>query len=131
MSMQDPIADMLTRIRNAGAAGLKSLEMPGSKEKAAIAAVLKLEGYIQDFKVSADGVKQQLGIDLKYYNGKPVIEGIKRVSKPSCRTYCGFREIPRVKGGLGIVVLSTPNGVISGKQAIQSQVGGEILCYVW
>jgi len=131
MSMQDPIADMLTRIRNAGAAGLAALELPGSNEKAAIAEVLKQEGYIQDYKVTADGVKRTLAITLKYYNGKPVIEGLKRVSKPSCRTYCGCREIPRVKGGLGIVVLSTPNGVISGKQALRDRVGGEILCYVW
>ncbi len=131
MSMQDPIADMLTQIRNAGAAGLTKLALPSSNEKAAIAAVLKQEGYIQGFEVVADGVKKTLKIDLKYYNGKPVIEGIKRVSKPSCRTYCGCREIPRVKGGLGTVVLSTPNGVISDKQAKEARVGGEILCYVW
>ncbi len=131
MSMQDPIADMLTRIRNAGSAGLADLEMPGSKMKASIADVLKSEGYIKDYSVATEGVKSTLSITLKYYNGKPVIEGLKRVSKPSCRTYCGCREIPRVKGGLGIVVLSTPGGVISGKQAVRDRVGGEILCYVW
>jgi small subunit ribosomal protein S8 len=129
--MQDPIADMLTRVRNAGAAGLKKIEMPSSKEKAAIAAVLKEEGYISDFAVLEDGAKRILSVTLKYYQGVPVIEGIERVSKPSCRVHCGSQEIPRVRNGLGTVILTTPNGVMSGRQAAKENVGGEILCYVW
>jgi small subunit ribosomal protein S8 len=129
--MQDPIADMLTRIRNAGSAGLKKIVMPSSKEKAAIAAVLKEEGYIGDFAVSAEGAKSTLGIEIKYYGGKPVIAGLERVSKPSCRVHCGCAEIPRVRNGLGIVVLSTPKGIISGRKAKAENVGGEIICYVW
>ena len=131
MSMQDPIADMLTRIRNAGAAGLKKVAMPASNEKAAIAAVLKEEGYIGDFAVSGEGAKRTLGIEIKYYGGKPVIAGLERVSKPSCRVHCGCAEIPRVRNGLGIVVLSTPKGIISGRKAKAENVGGEIICYVW
>jgi len=129
--MQDPIADMLTRLRNAGAAGLKTVEMPGSNEKAAIAKVLKSEGYIQEFAVAEDGSKRRLSIQLKYVNGKSVIEGIERVSKPSCRVHCGSQEIPRVRNGLGTVILTTPSGVLSGRQATKANVGGEILCYVW
>ena len=131
MSMQDPIADMLTRIRNAGSAGLKKVEMPSSREKAAIAKVLKEEGYISDYAVSEDGAKRVLSVVLKYANGKSVIEGIERVSKPSCRIHCGSREIPRVRNGLGTVVLTTPKGIMSGRQAAKENVGGEILCYVW
>ncbi len=131
MSMQDPIADMLTRLRNAGSAGLKQVSMPGSKEKAAIAAVLKEEGYVKDYAVAEDGVKRQLVIELKYVNGKSVIEGLERVSKPSCRRHCGSREIPRVRNGLGTVILTTPNGIMSGRRAAREKVGGEILCYVW
>ena len=114
MSMQDPIADMLTRIRNAGSAGLKKVEMPSSHEKAAIAKVLKEEGYISDYAVSEDGAKRVLSVVLKYANGKSVIEGIERVSKPSCRIHCGSREIPRVRNGLGTVILTTPSGVLWG-----------------
>lgn len=131
MSMQDPIADMLTRIRNAGSAGLKKIVMPASNEKAAIAAVLKEEGFIGDFAVSGEGAKRTLGIEIKYYGGKPVIAGLERVSKPSCRVHCGCAEIPRVRNGLGIVVLSTPKGIISGRKAKAENVGGEIICYVW
>ena len=131
MSMQDPIADMLTRIRNAGAAGLKKVVMPASNEKAAIAAVLKEEGYIGEFAVSGEGAKRTLGIEIKYYGGKPVIAGLERVSKPSCRVHCACAEIPRVRNGLGIVVLSTPKGIISGRKAKAENVGGEIICYVW
>ena len=131
MSMQDPIADMLTRIRNAGAAGLKKVEMPGSNEKAAIAEVFKTEGYIQDYAVTADGPKKTLSISLKFYNGKPVIEGIERVSKPSRRMHCGSADIPRVRNGLGTVVLSINKGVMSGRKAVEEHVGGEILCYIW
>ncbi|MBE6404018.1 MAG: 30S ribosomal protein S8 [Lentisphaerae bacterium] len=131
MSMQDPIADMLTRVRNAGAAGLKKIEMPSSKEKAAIAAVLKEEGYITDFAVLEDGAKRILTVTLKYYQGAPVIEGIQRISKPSCRIHCTCKDIPKVLGGLGTVVLSTPNGILSGRKAKEANVGGEVLLYVW
>ena len=131
MSMQDPIADMLTRLRNAGAAGLKKIEMPSSKEKAAIAAVLKEEGYISDFAVLEDGAKRVLSVTLKYYQGQPVIEGIQRISKPSCRIHCTCKEIPKVRGGLGTVVLSTPNGILSGRKAKEVNCGGEVLLYVW
>lgn len=131
MSMQDPIADMLTRIRNAGHASLKEVTVPSSKIKAAIAEVFKSEGYIREYRLEGDGVRQNLNIELKYFKGKPVIEGIRRVSKPSCRSYCGSKEIPRVKNGLGTVVLSTPKGILSGTEAAKSQVGGEILCYIW
>ena len=131
MSMQDPIADMLTRVRNAGAAGLKKIEMPSSKEKAAIAAVLKEEGYISDFAVLEDGAKRILSVTLKYYQGAPVIEGIQRISKPSCRIHCTCKDIPKVLGGLGTVVLSTPNGILSGRKAKEANCGGEVLLYVW
>ena len=131
MSMQDPIADMLTRVRNAGAAGLKKIEMPSSREKAAIAAVLKEEGYISDFAVLEDGAKRILSVTLKYYQGVPVIEGIERVSKPSCRIHCTCKDIPKVRGGLGTVVLSTPNGILSGRKAKAANCGGEVLLYVW
>ena len=131
MSMQDPIADMLTRVRNAGAAGLKKIEMPSSREKAAIAAVLKEEGYISDFAVLEDGAKRILSVTLKYYQGQPVIEGIQRVSKPSCRIHCTCKEIPKVRGGLGTVVLSTPKGILSDRKAKEANCGGEVLLYVW
>ena len=131
MSMQDPIADMLTRLRNAGAAGLKKIEMPSSKEKAAIAAVLKEEGYISDFAVLEDGAKRILSVTVKYYQGAPVIEGIQRVSKPSCRIHCTCKDIPKVRGGLGSVVLSTPQGILSGRKAKEANCGGEVLLYVW
>lgn len=128
--MQDPISDMLTRIRNAAMSSQKSVVMPSSKMKAAIAKVLLEEGYIAGYRVEGD-VKKTLTVDMKYYMRRSVIEGIERVSKPSCRLYCGSREIPRVKDGLGIAILSSPKGVISGKEAQAQNVGGEILCYVW
>ncbi len=131
MSLQDPISDMLTRIRNAGSAALNEALMPGSKMKSAIAEVLKSEGYILDYSVAKDGPKETLSIKLKYYREKPVIEGIKRVSKPSCRVYCGSGDIPKVRNGLGTVILSTPDGVISNRTAVENNVGGEILCFVW
>ena len=131
MSMQDPIADMLTRIRNAAAAGLEKVSIPLSKEKKAIAQVLKEEGYLTSVSVEGEGVKSQIVVVLKYAGVKPVIEGIERVSKSSCRVHCGSREIPRVRNGLGIVVLSTPKGIMSGRKAAQENVGGEIICRVW
>ncbi len=130
MSMQDPISDMLTRLRNASLAQQKSVSMPGSKLKAAIAQVLLDEGYIAGFKVEGD-LKKVLTIEIKYYMRRPVIEGIQRVSKPSCRLYCGCKDIPKVKDGLGIAILSSPHGVVSSKNAVKQNVGGEILCYVW
>jgi small subunit ribosomal protein S8 len=129
--MQDPIADMLTRIRNAAAAGLEKVAIPLSKEKKAIAEVLMEEGYLSAVSVEGEGVKAQIVIELKYVGTKAVIEGIERVSKSSCRVHCGSREIPRVRNGLGIVVLSTPKGIMSGRKAAKENVGGEILCRVW
>ena len=131
MSMQDPIADMLTRLRNAGAAGLKTVAIPLSKEKAAIAEVLKEEGYIGEFAIVGEGVARSIEISLKYVDGKPVIGGLERVSKPSCRVHCASTEIPRVRNGQGTVVLSTSKGIMSGRRAVREHVGGEVICYVW
>ncbi len=123
---------MLTRIRNAAAASLPKADMPASKMKAAIADVLKEEGYISNYAVVGEGVKKLLVVELKYDdNGKPVIGKIERVSKPSCRRHCPCSGIPRIHNGLGTVILSTPNGIMSGRKATKENVGGEILCYVW
>ncbi len=130
MSMQDPISDMLTRLRNGSMSMQKQVVMPSSAMKAAIAKVLKDEGYIADYAVEGD-VKKVLTIQMKYYNRQSVIEDLQRVSKPSCRLYCGCKNIPNVKDGLGIAILSTPKGILSGKDAEKLNVGGEILCYVW
>lgn len=130
MSMQDPIADMLTRIRNAQAMSKANVSMPHAKLKAAIAKVLQDEGYIRGFeKQDVDG-KPQLVVTLKYYQGKPVIEKLQRVSKPSMRVYRGTKEIPKVLGGLGTAIVSTPRGVMSDRSARQLGVGGEVLCFV-
>ena len=131
MSMQDPISDMLTRIRNAGNAGLKTVAVPLSKEKQAIAGVLQEEGYIGTVEVIGEGVARELSITLKYFEGKAVIGGLERVSKPSCRVHCGCADIPRVRNGQGTVILSTPKGILSGRRAKSENVGGEIICYVW
>lgn len=131
MSMQDPIADMLTRIRNAGMASLKELALPSSKLKTGIAFVMKEEGYIKDFRVEGEGPIKNLVVELKYYRKEPVIEGLERVSKPSCRIYCSATEIPRVRNGLGTVILSTSKGILSGTKATAETIGGEVLCYVW
>ena len=131
MSMQDPISDMLTRIRNAGMAAKKEVAMPISKMKVAIAEVLKTEGYIVGYREVGEGIEKELLLQLKYRNKQPVIEGVDRVSKPSCRIYCGSDEIPNVRNGLGIVILSTPKGVVSGRVAKSEKVGGEILCKLW
>jgi len=132
MSMTDPIADMLTRIRNGVSAKHDSVLMPSSKIKVAIARVLKDEGFIRDFNVEPDGARSMLKIELSYTGRKePVLSGIKRVSKPGLRVYVQKREIPRVLGGLGVAILSTPEGVMTGQNARQKSVGGEILCYVW
>jgi small subunit ribosomal protein S8 len=130
MSMTDPIADMLTRIRNAQMSEKTSVAMPCSKIKVAIAQVLKDEGYIDDFKVNADGVKSFLEISLKYYAGRPVIEKIERVSRPGLRIYKASREIPQVMNGLGIAIVSTSRGVMTDRKARSTGVGGEVLCIV-
>ncbi|MDD2478320.1 MAG: 30S ribosomal protein S8 [Victivallaceae bacterium] len=131
MNIQDPVADMLTRIRNAGAASLKEVIIPHSIMKEQIASTMKEEGYITSFKSDGEGVSKMLIVTLKYYRGKPVIEGLKKISKPSCRSYCGSKEIPRVRNGLGTVIMSTPKGILAGQEAAKQNVGGEILCYVW
>jgi small subunit ribosomal protein S8 len=128
--MSDPIADMLTRIRNAQASEKVTVAMPASKLKAAIAKVLKDEGYIDDFKVSQELAKPQLEIALKYYAGRPVIEKIERVSRPGLRIYKSTRDIPQVMNGLGIAIVSTSKGVMTDRKARASGVGGEVLCIV-
>lgn len=127
--MQDTIADMLTRIRNAQSAGKETVLMPSSKIKVSIAAVLKDEGYIEEFKVEGD-VKPVLSIQLKYYAGKPVIEKIERISRPGLRIYRGCEELPTVMNGLGVAIVSTSRGVITDRRARQLQVGGEVICVV-
>ena len=131
MSMTDPVADMLTRIRNAQMAQKNSVAMPSSKLKVAIAAVLKDEGYIDDFAVRAAEGKSQLDIALKYYAGRPVIERIERISRPGLRVYKGSGDLPRVMNGLGIAIVSTPKGVMSDAEARSQNVGGEVLCTVF
>ena len=130
MGMTDPVADMLTRIRNAQMVKQVEVKMPASKLKAAIANVLKDEGYIEDFAVHADGPMQELRIGLKYYAGRPVIERIERVSSPGLRVYKGRHDIPRVMNGLGVAILSTSRGVMTDRKARADGVGGEILCIV-
>ena len=130
MSMSDPIADMLTRIRNAQMVEKVSVTMPSSKVKVAIAQVLKDEGYIEDFAVKSDGVKSNLHIGLKYYAGRPVIERLERVSRPGLRIYKGKDDIPQVMNGLGVAIVSTPQGVMTDRKARATGVGGEIICYV-
>jgi small subunit ribosomal protein S8 len=130
MSMSDPIADMLTRVRNAQMVGKLSASMPSSKIKVAIAQVLKDEGYIDDFAVKSDGPKATLEIALKYYAGRPVIERLERVSRPGLRVYKGHDEIPQVMNGLGVAIVSTPKGVMPDRRARATGVGGEVLCYV-
>lgn len=129
MSMQDPIADMLTRIRNGQAANKVAVSMPSSKLKVAIANVLAEEGYIESVKV-LDGVKPELEITLKYFQGKPVVESIQRVSRPGLRIYKRKDELPKVMGGLGVAVVSTSKGVMTDRKARQAGLGGEIICYV-
>jgi small subunit ribosomal protein S8 len=130
MSMSDPIADMLTRIRNAQSVDKAVVSMPSSKLKVAIAQVLKDEGYIDGFAVRTDDGKSQLEIALKYYAGRPVIERIERVSRPGLRVYRGREAIPAVMNGLGVAIVTTPKGVMTDRKARQTGVGGEVLCYV-
>jgi len=130
MSMSDPIADMLTRIRNAQAVEKTSVVMPSSKLKVAIAKVLKDEGYIDGFAVRGEEARPELEISLKYYAGRPVIERIERVSRPGLRVYKGRHDIPQVMNGLGVSIVTTPQGVMTDRKARQAGIGGEVLCYV-
>ena len=130
MSMTDPIADMLIRIKNAAAVGKPAVSMPSSKIKVAIAKVLQEEGYIASSRVTKDGAKSVLEIALKYYEGKPVIERLQRVSKSSLRQYRGKDALPKVLGGLGVAIISTSKGIMTDSQARQQGVGGEVLCFV-
>ena len=131
MSMQDPISDMLTRVRNAHMAGKKYVDMPGSKLKAAVAKVLEDEGYISGHRVDEAEGKPRLSIELKYFNGKPVIAEIERFSKPSLRRYAGKDSLPSVRGGLGVAIVSTSKGVMTDRAAKAEGVGGEVLCTVF
>jgi len=128
--MTDPIADMLTRIRNGQMAEKLGISMPSSKLKEAIAKVLKDEGYIENFAVRQAGAKAELDIELKYYAGRPVIERIERVSRPGLRIYRGMQDLPKVMNGLGIAIVSTPKGVMTDRKARSVNVGGEVLCIV-
>ena len=130
MSMTDPISDMLTRIRNGQKARKVSVTMPASKLKTAVAKVLQDEGYITGFSTTAEGGKEALTVELKYFEGKPVIERVQRVSKPGLRIYRGKEGIPKVLGGLGVAIVSTSAGVMSDRQAREQGIGGEVLCVV-
>jgi small subunit ribosomal protein S8 len=130
MSMTDPIADLLTRIRNAQTARKTEVTMASSKVKTAIVRVLKDEGYVEDFRLDTEGGKPTLTIGLKYYEGKPVIDRLERVSRPGLRIYRGKDELPKVLGGMGTVIVSTPKGVMTDKQARSIGQGGEVLCIV-
>lgn len=132
MTMQDPLADMLTRIRNAQQARIREISMPSSKMKVAVAEVLKAEGYIEDIAVAEhDGGKADLSVTLKYFKGKPVIEEIKRLSRPGLRQFKGKDDIPEVRGGLGVIILSTNKGVMTDRAARAQGVGGELICSVF
>ena len=132
MSCTDPIADMLTRIRNASRAGLPAAEMGHSRLKAEIARILKKEGYVADVAESDDEGKKRLRVVLKYgYDEKPIIQQIRRVSRPGLRRYVAAAEVPRVRGGLGTAVLSTSRGIMSDREARAADVGGEVLCQIW
>lgn len=130
MSINDPIGDFLTRIRNGQMARKKTIASPSSTVRVDIAAVLKDEGYIADYAVASEGKKKTITVTLKYYQGKPVIERIDRISTPSLRVYKGKTEVPKVLGGLGIAILTTPQGVLSDKKARAAGIGGEVLCIV-
>ena len=131
MPVTDTIADFLTRIRNASAAKHKSVDVPASNLKVAIAEILKDQGFIQDFSKSEDGKQGVLSVKLRYYYGQPVIREIHRVSKPGRRIYAPVERLPRVRNGLGIAIISTPRGVMTDKQARRENVGGEVLCTIW
>jgi small subunit ribosomal protein S8 len=129
-NMTDPISDMLTRLRNAGHALRPTVEVPHSRVKADLAAILKKEGYVADVGVSGDKIKT-INVKLKYQGKESVIEGMRRISRPGLRHYVGATKIPRVRGGLGVAVISTPEGVMTGMDARKKNLGGEVLCYVW
>jgi small subunit ribosomal protein S8 len=132
MTMTDPIADMLTRIRNAARASHDSADIPGSRVKINIAKVLKAEGYIKNFRIVSDGRHRMVRVFLNYdEHGQPVIGGLKRVSKPSCRVYCRHDEIPSVLGGFGISIVSTSKGLVTDRQARELGLGGEVVCSAW
>jgi len=130
MSLQDPISDMLTRIRNGQARLKRAVSMPSSKLKFAIAGILKEEGYITDCRVDGDGSKKTLVIELKYFEGKPVIESMQRVSRPGLKKYRSKSDLPKVLGGMGTAIISTPKGVMTDKSAREQGVGGEVICIV-
>jgi small subunit ribosomal protein S8 len=132
MNVTDPIADMLTRIRNASAARHRELVLPSSRVKREIARILTEEGFIDGYSTSKDGIQEMLSLQLKYVEGRtPVVSGLKRISKPGLRVYARKTEIPRVLGGLGMAILSTSRGIMTGSQARKLNLGGEVLCYVW
>ena len=132
MTTSDPIADMLTRVRNALSARHAKVDVPASRLKTELARILKDEGYIANYKLTEDGSQKSIRIYLKYTTGNvPVISRIERVSRPGCRVYVGSKEVPRVLGGLGVNILTTPRGVMTGKTARKEGVGGEVLCHVW
>ena len=127
----DPIADMLTRIRNASTVKHETVEVPHSNIKEKILNIMKEEGYITDYVVEGEGVNKKMVVTLKYYNGTPVIRGIKRISKPSLRVFATVENMPRVINGLGIAILSTTKGVMTNKEARKQRVGGEVIAYIW
>jgi small subunit ribosomal protein S8 len=129
--MSDPISDMLTRIRNAGAAQVPTIELPHSRIKESIAKILKSEGYVHDVGVEGEIPKKKIKIRLKFNGKKSVIEGLKRISRPGLRRYVGSTDIPRVRGGLGVAIVSTSEGLFTDSQARKKNLGGELLCYVW
>ncbi len=131
MNLTDPIADMLTRIRNANSAKHSTVSIPFSKIKESIANILKNEGYIVDFEIKEEGSKKDIVVSLKFVDGEEVIKGLKRISKPGRRVYSSVENLPKVLGGLGIAVVSTPKGVLTDKECRKHSVGGEVLCYIW
>ena len=132
MSMTDPIADMLTRIRNAGVAHFDKVDIPASRMKISLARILKEEGFIKNYKVIKDNRQGLLRVYLKYFgHQRPLIQGLRRISKPGRRVYCGHSGLPKVQGGLGMAIVSTSQGVVTDRQARKLQVGGEILCEIW
>ncbi len=132
MTMTDPVADMLTRLRNASMAGNLTTTIPASRLKIAMAGILKDTGFVEDFEVEGEPPRRNIVVQLKYIDGnEPVLAGLKRVSKPSRRVYRGYKDIPRVLGGLGIVIMSTSRGLMTGREAFRRHLGGEVLAYVW
>lgn len=131
MNLTDPIADMLTRIRNANAAKHSTVAVPFSNIKESIANILKNEGYIVDYEIKEEGAKKDIVVSIKYVDGEAVIKGLKRISKPGRRVYSSVENLPKVLGGLGIAIVSTPKGVLTDKECRKHGVGGEVLCYAW